>query len=153
MDRSMMHVQSSCFANINLLLFCSSHCRRHHCWLSIQLLWSRNFATMVTYDVTILLLIILEKKSRATFLVALGKIPGPQPLMTILTVDKLSKLFYQCHGMSAGDIFSWEFNWVYAAPSLAHFCIHWRCRVEKHWLQVHTWKEQYFQTFSSWYSK
>ena len=29
-----MHVQSCCFANLNLLLFYRSHCRRHQCCFS-----------------------------------------------------------------------------------------------------------------------
>ena len=46
-QKSVMHVQSCCFANINLLLFNCSRCRRS-CFNSL-LLWSRNFATMVTW--------------------------------------------------------------------------------------------------------
>ena len=49
MYRSVTHVQSCCVVNINLLLFCRSRCRRRRRWLSFQLLWSRNFATMVTW--------------------------------------------------------------------------------------------------------
>ena len=33
-QKSMMHVQSCCFATINLLLFCHSHCYSRHCFLS-----------------------------------------------------------------------------------------------------------------------
>lgn len=34
--KSMMHVQSCCFANLNLLLFCCSHCHGcHHCLSSL----------------------------------------------------------------------------------------------------------------------
>ena len=29
-QKSVMHVQSCCFANLNLLLFCRSLCRRRH---------------------------------------------------------------------------------------------------------------------------
>ena len=43
----MMHMQNCCFGNINLLLFCCSRCLHHH--PSFLLLWSRNFATMVTW--------------------------------------------------------------------------------------------------------
>ena len=49
MYRSVTHVQSCCVVNINLLLLCRSRCRRRRRWLSFQLLWSRNFATMVTW--------------------------------------------------------------------------------------------------------
>ena len=37
-QKSVMHVQSCCFANINLLLFCCSRCRRRCCCLSSLLL-------------------------------------------------------------------------------------------------------------------
>ena len=43
------HVQSCCFANINLLLFCRSRCRQSRRCLSSSLLLSRNFAAMVTW--------------------------------------------------------------------------------------------------------
>ena len=49
--KSVMHVQSCCYANTNLLLFCL---RRRRC-LSSLLLWSRNIATMVTWRHTSLL--------------------------------------------------------------------------------------------------
>ena len=43
--KSVSHLQSCCFANLNLLLFCRSYCRRRlHC-LSLLLLWSRNVST------------------------------------------------------------------------------------------------------------
>ena len=48
-QKSMMHVQSCCFVNINLLLFNCSWCGRRRCCLSSLLLWYRNFATMVTW--------------------------------------------------------------------------------------------------------
>ena len=48
-QKSVMHVQSCCLADINRLLFCRSRCRRHRCCLSSPLLWSRNVATMVTW--------------------------------------------------------------------------------------------------------
>ena len=51
-QKSVMHVQSSCFANINLLLFCCSLCRPRCCCLSSLLLWSKNFASMVTWHLT-----------------------------------------------------------------------------------------------------
>ena len=41
-QKSVMHVQSCCFTNINLLLFCRSRCRS-------LLLSSKNWATMVTW--------------------------------------------------------------------------------------------------------
>ena len=48
-QKSVMHVQSCCFANIILLLCCrSSCCQRRRC-LSPPLLWARNFAAMVTW--------------------------------------------------------------------------------------------------------
>ena len=48
-QKSVMPVQSCCFARINLLLFCRSRCRRcRRCFSSI-LLWSTYFATMVTW--------------------------------------------------------------------------------------------------------
>ena len=51
-QKSVMHVQSCCFANLNLLLFCRSRCRRRCCCLSSLLLWSKNFASMVTWRLT-----------------------------------------------------------------------------------------------------
>ena len=48
-QKSMMHVQSCCFVNINLLLFNCSWCGCRRCCLSSLLLWYRNFATMVTW--------------------------------------------------------------------------------------------------------
>ena len=48
-QKSVMHVQSCSFTNINLSLFCRSRCRRHHCRLSSLLLSSKNWATMVTW--------------------------------------------------------------------------------------------------------
>ena len=48
-QKSVMHVQSCCFANLPLLLFCRSRCRRSRRCLSSMLLWSRNFATLVTW--------------------------------------------------------------------------------------------------------
>ena len=48
-QKSMMLVQSCCFANINLLLFNCSCCGRRRCCLNSLLLWYRNFATMVTW--------------------------------------------------------------------------------------------------------
>ena len=48
-QKSVMHVQSCCFANINLLLFCHSRCLYRLCCLSTLLLWSQKFATMVTW--------------------------------------------------------------------------------------------------------
>ena len=47
-QKSVMHVQSCCFTNINLSLFCPSRCRRHRCCLSSLLLSSQKWATMVT---------------------------------------------------------------------------------------------------------
>ena len=46
-QKSVIHEQSCCFAKMNLLLFNCSRCRRS-CFNSL-LLWSRNFATMVTW--------------------------------------------------------------------------------------------------------
>ena len=48
-QKSVMHVQSCCFTKINLLHFCRSLWRCCRCCLSSLLLWSRNFATMVTW--------------------------------------------------------------------------------------------------------
>ena len=48
-QKSVMHVQSCCFANINLLLFCRSRCLYRLCCLSTLLLWSEKFYTMVTW--------------------------------------------------------------------------------------------------------
>ena len=48
-QKSVMHVQSCCFANLNLLLFCRSRCRCHRRCLSSLLLWSKNFGIMVTW--------------------------------------------------------------------------------------------------------
>ena len=45
----MIHVQNCCFANVNLLLFNYSRCCRKRRGLNYLLLWSRNFATMVTW--------------------------------------------------------------------------------------------------------
>ena len=47
--KNVMHVQSCCFADINLLLFPSSVCCHRRRCLSSLLLWYRNFATMVTW--------------------------------------------------------------------------------------------------------
>ena len=47
-QKSVMHVQSCSFTNINLSLFCRSRCRRHRCCLSSLLLSSQKWATMVT---------------------------------------------------------------------------------------------------------
>ena len=48
-QKSVMPLQSCCFANINLLLFNCSRCRhRRRCFIS-PFLWSRKFATMVTW--------------------------------------------------------------------------------------------------------
>ena len=49
-QKSVINVESCCFANISRLLICCSRCR-FCCFISI-LLWSRNFAIMVT-DVTL----------------------------------------------------------------------------------------------------
>ena len=49
LQKSVMHVHSCCFADINLLLFSSSLWRRLHRCLSFLLWRSRNFATMVTW--------------------------------------------------------------------------------------------------------
>ena len=51
-QKSMMHVQSCCFVNINLLLFNCSWCGCRRCCLSSLSLWYRNFATMVTWHHT-----------------------------------------------------------------------------------------------------
>ena len=40
-QKSMMHMQSCCFANLNLFLFCSSYCR--HCHHSLSSLNSHQF--------------------------------------------------------------------------------------------------------------
>ena len=48
-QKSVMHVQSFCFANIYLLRLNRSRCRRRRCCWSSILLWSRNFTTMVTW--------------------------------------------------------------------------------------------------------
>ena len=48
-DARALHVPSCCFAIPNLLLFCRSRCRRRRRCLSSLLLWSNNFATMVTW--------------------------------------------------------------------------------------------------------
>ena len=54
-QKSMMHMQSCCFANLNRLLFCRSRCRRRRCCLSSALLWSRNVVTMLTWRHTSLI--------------------------------------------------------------------------------------------------
>ena len=48
-QKSVIHMQSCCFANINLLLFCRSRCFHCQSCLSSILLWSTNFATMVAW--------------------------------------------------------------------------------------------------------
>ena len=48
-QKSVMHVQSCCFANINYCFSCRSRCRRRLRYLSSLMLRSRNFATMVTW--------------------------------------------------------------------------------------------------------
>jgi len=53
LQKSVMQVQSCCFANINLLLFCRSRCRgRRRCSVSSLLLWSKKFASIVTWHHT-----------------------------------------------------------------------------------------------------
>ena len=47
--KSVMHVQSCRFANTNLRFFCRSRYRRRCLCLSSVLLWSKHFATMVTW--------------------------------------------------------------------------------------------------------
>ena len=47
--KNVMHVQSCRFANINLRIFCRSRYRRRFRCLSSVLLWSKHFATMVTW--------------------------------------------------------------------------------------------------------
>ena len=47
-QKSVMHVQSCSFTNINLSRFCRSRCRRHRWCLSSLLLSSQKWATMVT---------------------------------------------------------------------------------------------------------
>ena len=59
-QKGMMHVQSCCIANLNLLLFCPSHCPCHCDCLSSILLWSRNFATMVMWNHTSSLYLLLR---------------------------------------------------------------------------------------------
>ena len=54
-QKRVMHVQSCCFANINLLLFSSSLCRRRCRVLSSLLLWATNFVNMVTWRQKLLL--------------------------------------------------------------------------------------------------
>ena len=51
-QKSLMYVQSCCFANINLRIFCRSCCRRRGRYLGSPLLWSKHFATMVTWRYT-----------------------------------------------------------------------------------------------------
>ena len=49
-QKSVMHVQSCCFANKHIALFCRSlYRRRRPCYCSSLLLWTRNFATMVMW--------------------------------------------------------------------------------------------------------
>ena len=47
-QKSVMHVQSCCFASMNLLVFCRSRCCRRRPCFSSPLLRSRIFATMAT---------------------------------------------------------------------------------------------------------
>ena len=47
-QKRVMHVQSCCFANLNLLLFCRSHCCRHRCLSSLI----PNDATLLVILVT-----------------------------------------------------------------------------------------------------
>ena len=51
-QKSMMHMPSCCFVNINLLLFNCSWCGCRRCCLSSLSLWYRTFATMVTWHHT-----------------------------------------------------------------------------------------------------
>ena len=44
-----MHVQNFYFADINLLLFCRSCCRRRRRFLSFLLLWSKHLASIITW--------------------------------------------------------------------------------------------------------
>ena len=49
-QKRVMHVQSCCLADINLLLFYSSlSLRRRGCLSSLSIVWSGNFDTMVTW--------------------------------------------------------------------------------------------------------
>ena len=48
-QKSVMHVQRCCLADINVLLFCRSRCCRRRRCSSFLLLWSRKFATIVTW--------------------------------------------------------------------------------------------------------
>ena len=44
-QKSVMHVQSCCFANLSLLLFCRSRCRRRRrCLSSLQCWWKGNIS-------------------------------------------------------------------------------------------------------------
>ena len=45
--KTVMDVQSCCFANINRFRFYQSRCRSCRCCLNSPLLWSRNVATMI----------------------------------------------------------------------------------------------------------
>ena len=47
-SKSVIHVQSCCFSNVNVRIFCCSRCRRRHRCLSSPLLLSKHFAAMVT---------------------------------------------------------------------------------------------------------
>ena len=60
------HVQSYCFDNRNLLL-CRSRWRRRRRCLSSLLLWSRNFATMVTWRHTCPLYWLETESKQTTF--------------------------------------------------------------------------------------
>ena len=51
-QKSVMHVQSCYFANVNLLLFYRSRWSPRRRCSSFLLLWSKNFATMVTWRYT-----------------------------------------------------------------------------------------------------
>ena len=53
-QKNVMQVKKYCFANLNLLLFCRSRCRRRRRFLSPLLLWSRKFVTIVTWGHTFL---------------------------------------------------------------------------------------------------
>ena len=70
-QKSVMHMQSCCFALIYkpiqcFFFFCRSRCRRRRHCLSSLLLWSRNCATMVTWRHTSPLYYAMTKENHGT---------------------------------------------------------------------------------------
>ena len=128
-QKSMMHMQSCCFVNINLLLFNCSWCGCRRCCLSSLLLLYRNFATMVTWHHT------------APFhrRVVLNSSPLPFPPPTILSPTLFPQTIYilicmnsrwQPHQISyqSWHFIFWQTLWLCFREREIQMTIHfWEC--------------------------